>query len=106
MATKTKNALRDVLKGCDLIVADQGGRDQRCWAGRFASDEISDWKFKVTKTRLHLIDVGTNRLQYSFELDREIRFTGSSVSLDPVDGEQACGDRIKCQFFSVRNLYK
>lgn len=51
-------------------------------------------------------EVSTNRLQYSFELDREIRFKGASVSLDPVDGEQACSERLKCQFFSVHNLYK
>ena len=108
MTTKTmkKTTLRDILKGCNLIVADTGGTDQRCWAGRLATDEMMDWKFKVTKTRLHLIEVSTNRLQYSFELDREIRFKGAFVSLDHVDGEQACSESIKCQFFSVHNLYK
>lgn len=101
--TKKKTTLRDILKGCNLIVADAGGT-QRCWAGRLATDAMMDWKFKITKTRLHLIEVSTNRLQYSFELDREIKFKGTSVSLDPVDGEQACLELIKCKFFSVRKV--
>ena len=117
MPTKTKTTLRSLLDDCSLIVVDGGmlfealgvGYEMRCWKGDLACNQ-DDWKFNVTETELELIEVMYDRLQYSFNLDQEIHdfdsFTGDSVSLEPVDGEQATDELVKLRFFSVKNLIK
>lgn len=106
MPAKTKKTtLRKILKDCSLIVC--GGGEQVCWKGDLSIPKNEDdWKFVVTETELELIEVMYDRLQYSFNLDQEISFKGDSVSLDPVDGEQACLEPVTLWFFSVNNLSK
>jgi len=109
MKTKTKKkaatfTLRELIDQCSLVVIDFGGYHERCWKGKLA-ENFDDWKFVTTKDELHLVEGETDRLQYSFDIDRRVSATavkaGKYISLSPLDGEQACGTPVKLRFLTV-----